>query len=142
MTVTDLNEARRRRDERANRAREIAQWVRDNAPFSQPWYDWPPFHERWPGLTQDELVAVHADLQGMQRRLQDRSFLIDFVANLTGRYEMWSRAANWMVRHEHIVDPTDPEFLRLFGHLSYSELLLSVMERERRVTLQRQARDQ
>lgn len=125
--VIDIAEARKRRDQ----VRAAAEWA-----FSQlPWTDGAltdEFHRRWPGLTSAELVEV--------RRLVDKSSsvkisgphdLLALRARLRGSEEHWRPAMVWLIENEP--DITSPEFVRKFGHISRSEVMLAILERGRRL---------
>ncbi|MBW8294747.1 hypothetical protein [Sphingopyxis sp.] len=121
MTVTDIGDARARRQ----RASEAAVWVLANVPFTLHWPDFPGFHDRWPGMEGADLMLVHGEIARFAAAMNEGAQDLEALAEkLPGRYEAWSRASNWLVRHFD-ADPSDARFQQLFGDLSRYEATLA-----------------
>lgn len=127
MTVIDLAEARRRRD----LIIEAGEWAFAHLPWTTGVLS-PEFIERWPDFTNAERMAAGDEMV----RLSTIDFVgmsfDDAMSELPGRREHWISAANWLTANEPDVE--HPEFMRLFGHISRSELWLAGLERERRLS--------
>jgi len=133
MTVTDIEQARRRRE----RISEVAHWAMTTVPFTMDIRVHPDFSAKASDLTASEVAAVGAELgrrtQEMYRPDVDLEAL---AAMLSGRYERYTRAANWMIRHPGFVNlGLEHDFLRHFSDLTTSELMLATIEAIRRCRL-------
>lgn len=128
MTVTDIGEARRRREEHRATIATAAYWVINNLPLAVPFRFNAKFHERWPGMSRAELDDVEAEVR---RRLDDFVKEIgsgNFAAaaqGLSGRREIWMGAGRWL-QHRGI---NDPDFVRQFGDITGAELVLAEIAR-------------
>lgn len=130
MTI-DLNEVRRRRDERTQL---VADWVMSNVPFTVTWWDYRPFRARWPLITKAELNAVYAELDRRAERIEhllDGPELETIATMLVGRADYWQPAADWLLENFPPRGHTDPEFQRKFGEITRSELLLAIAKYDR-----------
>lgn len=136
MTVTNIEDARRRRQERETRIRSAADWILHNLPFGISWRDSPIFRDRYPDI---DGAALNAVTQEIQRRIVfeysapvTRAQLNLAVLGLSGRPEVWMRAADWLATHLPGRGIDDPEFHRHFGDLTMAELALATTERLKR----------
>lgn len=126
MTITDLGQARRRRE----LVIAAGEWAFAHLPWTTGVFS-PEFADRWPDFTNSERMAAGNEM--------DRLTTIDRVgmtfevamSELPGRRDHWISAANWITANEPDIE--HPEFMRQFGHISRSELLLAGIERERRL---------
>ncbi|SKB85369.1 hypothetical protein [Sphingopyxis flava] len=136
MSVTDIAEARRRREDRRAAIVAAADWLIHNTVFWQSWRDNAEFYRRWPDFEAAELEAVGRDAErrvAIQLPTPITAADLDAaVAGLTGRYELWTRASNWLLRYWPARGLDDPEFVRHFGEMTMAELVLAAIERERR----------
>ena len=129
MTVTDIAEARRRREY----VREAAQWALDHLPWTSTTFA-PEFMSRWPDLTTFERYRVTVEMEKLGTSLdhsQSQFDLDEIGARLSGDSERVSRAAEWLLRN--VPDVMHPEFVRLFGYVTRSEIVLAIIERGRRL---------
>lgn len=141
MTVTDITEVRRRRDEHAALVANAAEWILTAHPVQVPWIDSPDFHAKWPGLDHPTLSAIEATIL---TRLDDWQAALIFTPDVTeaavdeamrslpGRYEVCERAATWLDLFPDR-DRHHPDFVRFFGDMTAAELVLANAERLRRV---------
>lgn len=127
MTITDIAEARRRRD----LVLEAGEWAFGQLPWTTGTFS-SEFAERWPDFTNAERMAAGDE--------SDRLLAIDrvgmdwetVVAELPGRRDLWRSAADWLTANGP--DIAQPEFIKRFGHISRSELFLAMNERNRRLS--------
>lgn len=61
MTVTDIGEARRRREEHRATIATAADWIINHLPLAVPFRFNAKFHERWPGMSRAELVLAEIE---------------------------------------------------------------------------------
>lgn len=129
MTVTDISEARRRREQ----IREAARWGLDHLPWTATTLS-PEFAERWPDLTMSERMKAGAEMEKLGTvpdQSQSHFDLDEISARLSGKPELVSRAAEWLA--ENVPDVMHPDFMRRFGALTRSEVVLAIIERGRRL---------
>lgn len=139
MTVIDLGEARRRREEHAALVTAAAEWVLTTLPHRIPWIDNPDFDARWPGLDRSTLGEIEAAILqrfgGWQAAVTYSPKLTEAdidaaVCELPGRHDHCIRAATWLDlftdRDQH-----HPDFVRFFGDLTTAEMILTTAERLR-----------
>ena len=95
--------------------------------------DWPAFHDRWPLLSREDLAAVESELRSRAEAL-DRpdADLTTIAAGLSGRRTYITAAADWLALNPGS-DITDPDFFRMFSHLSRAELILAAIEHKERI---------
>lgn len=132
MTIIDLAEARRRRDEQRERIQAATQWAFEQMPVTASIMGG-EFQARWPDLTSSDRMEVN---EGMNRLVakfeaEAQSPLLDYEATMSqisGREIWWSRLASWLQIQEAVPDFNSPEFTQHFGHLSRSEVLKAVIE--------------
>lgn len=132
MTVVDLWEARRRRDEQRERIQAATRWAFEHMPASSSVFGG-EFEARWPDLSSSERAEVCRGVDSLVAKFEAEadSPLLDYEATmgqLNGRELWWSRLASWIMIQAPPADFTTPEFLRDFGHVSRSELLKAVIE--------------
>lgn len=141
MTVIDLGEARRRREEHAAIVATASEWIFTALPFRTPWIDNPDFHAKWPGLDRSTLGEIDAafmkrfdDLQAALAMAAERTEAdIDAaVGHLPGRPKLWDNAATWLNLYSDR-DHWHPDFERFFGEMTAAEMVLTTAERLRRV---------
>lgn len=135
MTISDIAEARRRREERAALIASAADWALHNIPFGLAWRHSAAFHERWPGLDGPTLNAIYTELQ---RRIVTHfeapvteEQLNAAVTGLSGRYSVCMKAADWYEEHRSFA-PGAPEFDQRVGEITFAEMILAVVEYLRR----------
>lgn len=124
MTVTDIGEARRRRQERQEMADQIADLAME-LPLGFDVRFHPDFAHLFPAADAWTLAASHAELE---RRV---AFFMETgdVARLPGRRDRCAAAVDWLLRHPHVLDPLcDREFCEAFRDLSRAETLIVVVE--------------
>jgi hypothetical protein len=129
MSITDIGEARRRRAQ----IREAAQWALDHLPWTSTIFA-PEFMTRWPDLTTSERSRVAVEMEKLGTALdqsQSQFDLDEIGARLSGDPELVSRAAEWLLGN--VPDVAHPEFVRLFGYITRSEIVLAIIERGRRL---------
>lgn len=132
MTVSNIGEARRRRD----KIREAAEWAFAELPWTAGTLS-DEFVQRWPDMTTgdrievgqmvDRMVADHA------APVADLSELLAARARLNGRPEHWRSARDWLLAHGG--DAFSREFANAFGHISRSEMLIACLEHGRILAL-------
>lgn len=123
MTITDIGEARRRRE----RIVDAAAWVMANVPHTLHWPDYPDFHSQWTDMTGSEVAQIDAEIHRFLRELAENAVAAPGLPSLPARYEWWTRAANWLVRYGD-VNVDDERFQSHFGHLTRNEVALAVIE--------------
>jgi hypothetical protein len=134
---TDINEFRQRRHDRRAAVLAAADWLIHNTPYWQSWRDNLEFHRRWTDFDDAELEAVGREVERrilVQLPIPCTAADLDAaIDGLHGRYELWTRATNWLIRHGLGGNFADPEFVRHFGDLTSAELILATIERHRRL---------
>lgn len=132
MTVTDIGEARRRREEHRATIATAAQWIINNLPLALPFRFNAKFHERWPGMSRAELdevaTQVRHRLDGFIENI-GRGDLDAAAQGLWGRHDVWIGAGRWMKQHYPDRGIDDPDFVRQFGDITGAELVLAEIER-------------
>lgn len=141
MTIIDLTEERRRREEHAALVASAAEWILTALPFRIPWVDNPDFHAKWPGLDRTTLGEIDA---AFMKRLSDLQAALvvtadtteadidNAVGHLPGRPKLWDNAATWFNLYSDR-DHWHPDFERYFGAMTAAEMVLTTAERLRRV---------
>lgn len=136
MSVTDISEARRRREDRRAAIVAAADWVLHHVPLTQACLDDPELQRRWPDFDAGEWAEVGREIdRRMVIQLPNPCSAADLdaaVADLSGRYELWSRASNWLIRYWPARDIDHPEFERHFGEMTRAEVLLAAVDTARR----------
>lgn len=132
MTVTDIGEARGRREQ----IREAAEWAFSELPWTAVTLS-DEFTHRWPDMTTGDRVEVGKMVDRMVAHhaapVADLSELLAARAKLSGRPEHWRPARDWLLAHGG--DAVSREFRDAFAHLSRSELLIAVFEHGRLIAL-------
>lgn len=132
MTVTDIGEARRRREQ----IREAAEWAFSELPWTAGTLS-DEFTQRWPDMTTGDRIEVGQQVDRMAADhaapVADLSELLAARARLNGRPEHWRPARDWLLAHGG--DAVSREFRDAFAHLSRSELLIAVFEHGRIIAL-------
>lgn len=136
MSVSDIEEARRRRDERQKLIVETADWAIHNTTVASPWQQDARLLDRCAGFSGPDWTALNNEIERrVAFQLNISATLEDLdaaVQGLSGRYERWTRAANWLERYYPGLGLDHPEFLRHFGDLTPAELALAAVENLRR----------
>ena len=141
MTISDIGEARRRRDEHAALVSNAAEWILTTLPCRIPWIDNTDFHSKWPGLERSTIEEIEAmilkRLDGWQAVLAYTPDVTvadvdEAVCNLPGRREICERAATWLDLFPDR-DRQHPDFVRFFGDMTAAEMILTTAERLRRL---------
>ena len=127
MSVIDLGEARRRRE----RIVDAAAWVMANVPYTLNWPDYPDFRSQWSDMTGNEVGQIDAEVNRILIELAENAASAPELPALPARHEWWTRAANWLVRHND-AGLDDEQFQRHFGHLTRNEVALALIETAKR----------
>lgn len=126
MSVIDINEARRRREQ----IREAAIWAFTELPWTAGALS-ERFAQAWPDMTIAERIEAGRQMERMTEvQVADLTELAVVRATLRGRIEHWSPAMHWLLSNPP--DLTSPDFRHKFAHLSRSEIMIAVLERGRR----------
>lgn len=132
MTVTDIGEARRRREQ----IREAADWAFTELPWTAGTLS-DEFSQRWPDMTTGDRIEVGQQVDRMVAHyaapVSDLSELLAVRARLNGRPEHWRPARDWLLARGG--DAVSREFRDIFVHISRSELLIAVLEQGRILAL-------
>lgn len=129
MTVTDIAEARARRQARQHMADQIADFAM-GLPQGFDIRFHPEFARRFPAADASILAAAQAELD---RRLHFITETGD-ISKLPGRRDRCAAAVDWLLRHPHVTAPlSDREFCEAFGDLSRAEALIVVIELRSRI---------
>lgn len=138
MTVINLAEARRQREEQRERIQEATRWAFEEMPVTSSVMGG-EFQVRWPDLSSTERAEVSQRIDSLVAKFEAEAQapLLDYEATmsqLNGLEIWWSRLASWMMIQGPSPDFTTPEFLRDFGHVSRSEMLKAVIETRYRLS--------
>lgn len=130
MTISDIAEARRRRE----RIAEVAHWALTVVPFTTDIRVHPDFQAKASDLTASEVAAVGNELARRVSEMYEPGVnLTALAASLPGRYDRYSRAASWIILHPGFSDlGQTPDFMRQFSDLTMAELMLATIEAIRR----------
>lgn len=130
MTVADIGEARRRREDRARRVAAAADWVIGEIPWTADYRFHPDFSRKCAGMDHSDLVALNTELTRWANYVEHEADISLLAQSLSGRPERYMSATAWLFddrsRRLH-----DQEFCRRFGDLTRAELVLAIAEHQR-----------
>lgn len=135
MTVTDIEQARRRRDERREQIRQATQWAFEVMPWRCT-ISSDEFLSCWRDLTSSERYEVAQAVDRMVHELQAAAVAPvldydDLMTRIAGRDEWWTRVASWSYLQGPRPDYQSDDFLEHFSQISRSELIKGIIHARR-----------
>ncbi|MBN8844312.1 MAG: hypothetical protein J0H88_13805 [Sphingomonadales bacterium] len=135
MTVTDIAEARRRRDERREHIRQATRWAFEIMPWRCTITS-DEFVSRWHDLTSSERYEVAQTVDRMTHEFQAAAVAPaldydDLMSRLAGREKWWNHVASWSYLQGPHPDYESADFIDHFSQISRSELLMGIIHARR-----------
>lgn len=130
MTVTDIGEARRRREDRARRVAAAADWVIGEIPWTADYRFHPDFPRKCAGMDRADLAALDTELARWAEHIEHRADIRLLAQSLPGRADRCRAAADWLSENQSL-GMHDEEFHRRFGDLTRAELVRVLAEHMR-----------
>jgi len=130
MTVTDIGEARRRRQERAERITRATDWVLCEIPWTSSYRFHPDFPRKCAGMDRADLAALDTELTRWAEHVEHHADIRHLAQSLPGRADRYMAAAAWLFENQSR-RMHDEEFHRRFGDLTRAELVLVLAEHMR-----------
>lgn len=130
MTVTHIGEARRRREERAERITRATDWVLCEIPWTSSFRFHPDFSRKCAGMDRADLSALDTELTRWAEHVEHHADIRLLAQSLPGRADRCRAAAAWLFENQSL-GMHDEEFHRRFGDLTRAELVRVLAEHMR-----------